>query len=61
VVTGGVVPSEPGWEAKAMLVRESDGLKRPGDDTGVLLAVLWGVLEEWRAGMRLWRCGWRVG
>ncbi len=48
---GGAAASEGVWEAKGMLGRELEGLKRPGDETGVLLADLCGVCEEWEGKM----------
>ena len=35
----GVAVSEPGWDGNSTLGRGRLGLKSPGDDTGVLLAV----------------------
>ncbi len=37
--------SEPGWEEKDKLGRGRVGLKSPGDDTGVLLAVRCGICD----------------
>ena len=44
----GVVVSDADWVGKVMAGRGRDGLKRPGDDTGVLLAVRWGTCEGGR-------------
>ena len=40
--------SEAGWEENDMLSRGCDGLKSPGDETGVLLAVRDGGMMLWR-------------
>jgi hypothetical protein len=44
----GVVLSETEWGGNGMVGRGCDGLKRPGEETGVLLAVRWGNGEGGR-------------
>jgi hypothetical protein len=41
----GVAVSEPGCDDESMLGRGRTGLKSPGEDTGVLLAVRDGICE----------------
>ena len=43
--TAGVALSEAGGDGKVIAGRGRDGLKRPGDDTGVLFAVRCGTCE----------------
>lgn len=40
-IGAGVEASEAGWTVKEVVARALEGLKRPGEETGVLLEVLW--------------------
>jgi len=43
LMAAGVVPSDAGWGGSDIFARGLVGLKRPGDEAGVLLAVLEGI------------------